>query len=263
MQSSCCTPFYKMIVFHTDLDNTMIYSYKHDIGDDKRGVELYQGRTISFVTEYTYELLNKVKEKVLIVPTTTRTLEQYVRIDLGVGGFEYALACNGGVLLVNGQEDEEWYQESLALVQKSREAVLEGIKLLEKDENVNFEIRYIKDLFVFTKSKEPQVTVQYLKDRLNTSVVDVFYNGVKVYIVPVDLNKGEAVRRFRKRVSSKLVIGAGDSDFDIPMLEEVDEAIAPEGLPVERKGGLTVYPETELFSEKVLETVLAICKQKS
>ena len=46
-----------MIAFHTDLDNTLIYSYKHDIGPQKRNVELYQGREISYITEETYHLL--------------------------------------------------------------------------------------------------------------------------------------------------------------------------------------------------------------
>ena len=100
-----------MIAFHTDLDNTLIYSYKHDIGPQKRNVELYQGREISCITEETYHLLQLVKNEMLIVPTTTRTLEQYQRIDLGIGPFPYALVCNGGVLLVNGVPDEAWYQD--------------------------------------------------------------------------------------------------------------------------------------------------------
>ena len=90
----------------------MIFSYRHEIGKDKRCVEIYQGREISFVTEKTYGLLKKLKEKALFVPVTTRTVEQYRRIDLGVGTLPYALVCNGGVLLANGQEDESWYLES-------------------------------------------------------------------------------------------------------------------------------------------------------
>ena len=39
-----------MAIFFTDLDNTLIYSYRRDIGRDKVCVELYQGREISFVT---------------------------------------------------------------------------------------------------------------------------------------------------------------------------------------------------------------------
>ena len=55
-----------MVVFCTDLDNTIIYSYKHDIGDRKRNVELYQGREISFITDKTYDLLRVIKNNIII-----------------------------------------------------------------------------------------------------------------------------------------------------------------------------------------------------
>ena len=63
-----------MKVFNVDLDNTLIYSYKHDIGPDKMDVELYNGINISFITRKTYDMLLKLKDKILIVPTTTRTI---------------------------------------------------------------------------------------------------------------------------------------------------------------------------------------------
>lgn len=37
----------------------------------------------------------------MILPTTTRSIEQYKRINLGVGMDRYALVCNGGILLDN------------------------------------------------------------------------------------------------------------------------------------------------------------------
>ena len=70
------------MIFFTDLDNTIIYSYKHDIGRDKINVEIYQGREISFITQSTHEYLKNLKENILVVPTSTRTVEQYERIDL-------------------------------------------------------------------------------------------------------------------------------------------------------------------------------------
>ena len=86
-----------MQIVHTDLDNTLIYSYKHEIGGPKTCVEIYQGREISFMTETSHRLLGQLCSKpgVLVVPTTTRTLEQYQRINLGIGVPEYALVCNG------------------------------------------------------------------------------------------------------------------------------------------------------------------------
>ena len=76
-----------MKLFHTDLDNTIIYSYKHSIGSEKRCVEIYREREVSFITDRTYALLKEIKKIVTVVPTTTRTVEQYRRIDLGTGPF--------------------------------------------------------------------------------------------------------------------------------------------------------------------------------
>ncbi len=72
-------------IFFTDLDNTIIFSYKHNIGIDKVNIEMYQGREISYMTQKTYRLLKQVAKKMLLVPVTTRSVEQYNRIDLGLG----------------------------------------------------------------------------------------------------------------------------------------------------------------------------------
>ena len=89
-----------MKIFMSDLDNTLIYSYKHEIGEEKTCVEIYQDREVSYMTNRSCELLKAVTEEILFVPTTTRTIEQYERIHLDVGIPKYALVCNGGVLLV-------------------------------------------------------------------------------------------------------------------------------------------------------------------
>ena len=63
-----------MYIFNADLDNTLIFSYKHNIGIEKLNVELYQGREISFMTELSFKLLKEVNKKAVFVPTTTRTI---------------------------------------------------------------------------------------------------------------------------------------------------------------------------------------------
>lgn len=257
----------KMIVFHTDLDNTLIYSYKHDIGNQKRCVEIYHGREISFVTQKTYFLLQKImrQEKchqILVVPTTTRTIEQYQRIQLGIGAFSYALVCNGGVLLVDGKEDETWYQDSLKRIQNSTEELQKALDLLRNDMRRTFELRFIKELFVFTKCEEPEAVVKDLKELLNTEVVDIFYNGIKVYVVPKALNKGTAVKRFRDYIHAELVIAAGDSAFDISMLEAADWGIAaPELAQRYSFSQKVIFPSADkIFAEAVLETVFSLVK---
>lgn len=247
-----------MILFNTDLDNTMIFSYKHDIGSDKLCAEIYQEREVSFVTRRTAELLQKVNAAVTLVPTTTRTLEQYGRIDLKIGTPKYALACNGGILLVDGKEDEEWYRGSLALAEDCQGELAKAEELLEHDENRTLDVRNISRLFVFTKSSQPQLTVRKLEETLDTDKMDVFYNGVKVYAVPKKLGKGAAVKRLREKLGAELVIAAGDSEFDVPLLNAADVAIAPRDFPLfEELAVKPLVPEDDgVFSEFVLEKVL-------
>lgn len=247
-----------MVVFHSDLDNTLIYSYKHDIGSDKKCAEVYQNREVSFMTKKSFDLLKAVKEKVVFVPTTTRTQEQYERIDLGIGIPRLALVCNGGVLLADGREDTKWYEESLNLIMDCGSELEKSELYLETDKYRSFEVRNIRGLFVFTKSDEPERTMAGLKDILNLSLVDVFRNGAKVYVVPKKMSKGMAVQRLRKRLEAELVIAAGDSEFDISMLHMADIGIVPPKLKISSGKGKKIVRADEkgLYSDWVLEYVL-------
>lgn len=249
-----------MDILITDLDNTLIYSYKHDIGKEKRAVELYQGREISFMTEKTYQLLKKVRERMLVIPVTTRTVEQYERIHFGVGPFPYALACNGGVLLVNGAQDAQWRKESLRRVEESHGELELAMRLLAGDARRTFELRLIERLFVFTKCKEPEMVVRDLRERLNVNLADVFHNGEKIYVLPKKLTKGDAVRRLLGRIKAERIFAAGDSEFDISMLKEAERRFVPHGFYERHQISLEVEEagKGELLSEAMLR---ACCVQ--
>lgn len=218
-----------MRVIHLDLDNTLIYSCRHDIGNKKMNVEMYQGREIAYMTEKTHELLLKIKEKALVVPTTTRTKEQYDRINLHAGDFEYALVCNGGVLLIHGESDRAWYECSRELTSDCTGELQRAIRYLEKESLRKFEIRFIEELFVFTRCDDPVTVVARLKQQLDQERIGVFHKREKIYVVPKKLDKGTAIRRFREYIGADEVIAAGDSKFDVPMVEAADTGIVPAG----------------------------------
>lgn len=250
------------MVFYSDLDNTLIYSYKHDIGKEKRCVETYEGREISFMTEDSFRLLQEVNKKVLFVPVTTRTVQQYQRIRLGIGVPEYALVCNGGILLENGERDPGWHEASRALVADCQQELHRAEKKLEGDVDVNFEVRNIEDLFLFTKSAHPERTVRNLQNTLDHWLVDVFSNGVKIYVLPKKLTKGAAVRRFQEKLqqgtgSAIGSIAAGDSAFDIPMLLEADVALMPKEMQARGicKEAILYSDGKRIFSDFLLEYV--------
>ncbi|MCI8265997.1 MAG: HAD hydrolase family protein [Lachnospiraceae bacterium] len=251
-----------MVLFHTDLDNTMIYSYKHEIGADKRCAEVYHGREISYITKETYRLLQQIKakeEQLVMVPTTTRTTEQYQRIHLGIGDLPYALVCNGGVLLAGGREDENWYRGSLERIRDSRETLHQALELLDKESRRSFELRFIRELFVFTKCQEPEAVVCDLKRKLDLNVVEVFRNGEKVYVLPKALSKGSALQRFKEYFGAAYTIAAGDSEFDCSMLEAADLGIVAPALAQNYsfQGNVVCPSGKKIFAEAVLALVLA------
>lgn len=247
-----------MKILCTDLDNTIIYSYKHDIGNEKMNVELYKEREISFISNHTFELLKKVKEEFLVIPTSTRTIEQYERINLKIGTFKYALVCNGSVLLVDGKKDKDWYEESLRLAKPSNLEVKKALEYLENDKRRTFELRYIEDLFVFTKCYKSETVVNELREYLDKNLVNVFNNKEKVYVLPTSLSKGKAIERLRKYLKAEFIIAAGDSEFDISMVEAADVGLVPYGFKSEFniKSDICEMGKEGLFSEQLLRKCL-------
>lgn len=253
-----------MEVFFTDLDRTLIFSYRSDPGIQAAGLartaEIYQGREISFMTQRTHTLLQEINRRLLVVPVTTRTREQYQRIDLGIGALSYALTCNGGVLLNNGIPDEAWYEESCRLAQDSCMELEKSIRCLEKEESRTMEVRFIEQLFVFTKCGSAESVTAKLRQKLDGKLVDVFHNGEKIYVIPAKLNKGTAAARFLKYTGNRVSYAAGDSMFDVPMLEQADAAAVPADFQqMHRLRGahhVCKMAGKRPFSEEMLEFVL-------
>lgn len=246
-----------MILFASDLDNTLVYSYKREIGKRKVCVELYEGREVSFMTEKSYQLLNEIKKELCFVPITTRSAKQYQRISFEKGWFpNYALVCNGGVLLVEDKIDKDWYEDSLQMIQCCKEELEKGKELLQKDKFRKFEIKKINDLFLFTKSSQPNDTMLSLKEGLKEEQVDVLNNGEKIYIIPKSLNKGTALERIRKKIKANFTIAAGDSEFDISMLNKADISFVPEKWKEKVQGKqIKAVQKNIIFSDYILEYI--------
>lgn len=252
-----------MELFCSDLDNTLIYSYKRHIGNHKVLVEAIEGKELSFMSQKSHELLEKVKKKIEFIPVTTRSLEQYCRIQFDSKQKpKYALVANGGILLVDDKINKEWLQNSKRMIEPCEKTLKKGISLLEKDQYVNFQIRKVDELFVFTKSSEPEKTIEYLKQKLNLDLVSLHRNGAKVYIFPKVLNKGLALARIKAFLGSNFVVAAGDSDFDVPMLKEADLGLYPRELEGYRLPETCIPIKSHLFSEGLLQFLCDLNRKK-
>ena len=253
-----------MVVYHTDIDNTLIYSYKHDIGTDVVAAEVREGRGVGFMTGRTHKLLVALAGEALVVPVTTRSLEQYRRICLPSVPVRYALVDNGGILLKDGECVADWREETAALTAPGRPALVEAFDFLTKDERRLAELRFVDDLFLFTKCRNGEDVAADLEHLLDMTQTDIITNGNKIYVLPKELNKGTALKRFQAFLPREITLCAGDSACDIPMLLEADQAFAPHGfcqshhLPSHIKEA----PPNILFSEYALTASLNLIQER-
>lgn len=245
-----------MISFITDLDNTIIYSYKKEIKSNKVIIENKDGKILSYMTTYSYDKLKQINGKVGFIPLTTRSLEQYNRI-LFIDNLqpEYALVANGAILLKNGNIVSEWYEDTLTEILESKDELEKAIKILEQDDLVYYDIKKIDGVFIFTKSRDVKISKEILERSLNKTLIDIHTNGEKLYILPKNLNKGRAVERLKKYLNLKLCICSGDSEMDIPMLEKADIKIIPSNLEkyiLSNKDVYIVNISSTIFSDEIL-----------
>ena len=212
-----------MSIFFTDLDNTMIYSHHREIGKPKIVVEYLDGREQSFMTEFAYDFLLSA-DWLDVVPVTTRTKQQYDRIECSEKlRFKYAIVCNGGKLLVDGQEDLEWSDKTDVLVRDNYESLEQATELLSKlchSETMHRPEKYMS----YVKCFDPESVYKEISKSLDPNKVNVQKDGRKVYLFANGISKGEAIKRFIRRRKAETILSAGDNLMDVSMLNNADFA---------------------------------------
>lgn len=255
-----------MTTLYCDLDSTLIYSHRKTINVKKRVVERLNGRDQSFMTEQTYLFLKSLSNT-QIVPVTTRSLDQFLRLKdtMTAINCKNAIIYNGAVLLRNWSIDTAWLIRSRELAAEAKNDMQIALSFFDHSckalKKCSFE-----HLFCYASVENPMSIAQELRMRVNESVVDVFHDSRKVYCSPKAINKGAAVIRFSKMIGRGLTIGIGDSTNDLPMLNHVNIPIAPEQLLLQIKNRCAVgISENEILSDAacdIIDSVLA-CTQNA
>lgn len=237
-----------------DLDNTLLYSYKHAREGDLC-VEWLKGKEQGYMTKAAFEKLKALQSGGGVIPVTSRSIEQYGRIQLPVLP-KYAIVANGGWLLVDGKPDEAWRKVSEAYIfpylvefVRLEEALVESEQFIR--------VRMVDETFLFAYCKDG-VEAQEVAGRYAAETpLKVEASGKKVYFFPPMINKGQACMRLRELLGVKNAIAAGDSSIDAPMLSAAEEAVVPKGYPKALiASGVRVHECTDgNFSEFVLKTV--------
>ena len=210
-----------MSVFFTDLDNTMIYSHHVEIGKPKIVVEHLDGKEQSLMTEFAYDFLSSA-DWLDVVPVTTRTKQQYDRIECTERlHFKYAIVCNGGKLLVDGKEDLEWSDKTDVLVRDNYESLEQATELLSeicRGEIIHRPERYMS----YIKYSDPEGAYKEIRKLLDPNRVNVQRDGQKVYLFVNGISKGDAIERFIRKRKVGTILSAGDNLMDVSMLNNAD-----------------------------------------
>lgn len=249
----------KKIWFASDLDNTLIHSYKHRQKEDQC-VEWLNGAEQSFMTKTSIQLLKDMRPSITLLAVTTRSLEQYRRIQWPEGCKpDLAITTNGAFLIDgNGEEDSSWAEETRVFCRHDRAEVEKKYQEFQESTDV-FRSKIVDDAYLFLCSIEEIPVEPYIKTFQKDTLLSVEGNGMKIYFFPPRLNKGDALKRIRERFSPMYVAAAGDSLIDLPMLRLADLSFIPQDyiLPAGHSTGnfLRQPPHEAVFSDWLLHSL--------
>ncbi|WP_339317860.1 HAD family hydrolase [Paenibacillus sp. FSL R10-2734] len=226
------------MIYASDLDRTLIYSLGAiGVPENTPGLipaEIIEGKTRSYISEQALHQLLDLTTRVIFIPVTTRTIQQYKRINLFQETVipDYAVTSNGGNILIGGVVDREWRESIGRLVARhsaAAEEVRTYIKAVVREDWIISE-HYCDDLFysfMVYRDQLPLDEITNLSDRLYNLGWRVSLQGRKLYAVPAAVNKSDAILHLRRTVRSEPMVASGDSLLDKSLLESADYAIAP------------------------------------
>ena len=218
----------------SDLDQTLIFSRRSfhlpaGVAEPPvMTVEHYQGEPASFLTRRAFAGLAEVRRLAELVPVTTRTLEQFRRVDPG-GSPRFAVAANGGHLLVDGAPDADWAGAVAARLRDC--APFEEILRLAEGFAGDWTrlVRVADGLFVYLVAYDRDGIPDLAEVAAKAETVGwtVSLQGRKLYVVPAPLTKQAALAEVARRAGTERTVAAGDSLLDAPMLLAADVALRP------------------------------------
>lgn len=219
----------------TDLDRTVIYSaaalsLPGGAAPRLRCVEHYRGAPLSFLTERAARTLVALHGCAELVPATTRTPEQLARVRLPGPPARFAIASNGGHLLVDGVPDPAWSARMRTRLRGCAPLATVAARLREQSGPFVHSLREAADLFAYAVVDRAALPAGWVADLATWCASrgwGVSVQGRKVYAVPHGLTKSAAAAEVRRRCDAGLLLAAGDSLLDADLLDAADAAIRP------------------------------------
>lgn len=246
------------MIFFTDIDNTLIFSEKRK-PKDSICVEYKDNQPLTFMSKKAIELYKELCRKITVVPVTTRSTEQFMRIK-NIKDTKYAITANGARLLVNGKEDKEWADYFISYA-NSFKSVFDKCNNVLKDNFPKCCVRMADSIFMYSRLDEnTHKAFIILSELCKNDDVNINESHGKIYIIPKKIGKDNAIKYFCKKYNIKnKTISAGDSLMDMNMLLLTDIAIAMCGELEERLKGYKniIFTNSPNDTEFVLNTIIS------
>lgn len=222
------------MIFASDLDRTLIYSERFLEGTSCQVSLVEGGKYRSYMTGPAVELLRQIAWQMTFVPCTTRTIEQYRRIQLFQREIipRYAVVSNGANLIIGGVLDLS-YQAKLNQI-LATDCMAPGDMLMEFSKIASTEwagpMRQADGVFyycIIDRPKAPLEVIQAFTRWAESKRWVVSVQARKLYLVPRMVNKWAALERVMELTGDERVIAAGDSLLDLPLVQGAEYAISP------------------------------------
>lgn len=203
------------------------------------------GAPIAFTTPRQRAFLGLMQESMTVIPATARNLHEFKLVDIAFSS--YAILDYGGVILQpGGNPDPRWHDEMQAAMALARPGLREAVQIMDTyaaDCGFAARAHLIEDFDTafYIVMRDPdqrsarlaQIEREALLPWINGAGKDfwVHRNGNNLAVLPVALNKANAVRYLRERLQQEhgdiLTFGLGDSSSDAAFMVDCDYAIIP------------------------------------
>lgn len=219
------------IIYASDLDRTLIFSKRfideHPTDASYKPVEYKGVQIISYMADSVKDGLNHLRnnDKVTFIPVTTRSLEEYSRVNLGFTP-EYAIVANGGMILHNGKPLEDW--ENYIKNKINPMEIIDITNDIQELDSVNYQVKFIDNRYLFFKTDDKELFDKEIESLIVRYPEFTFTRQVKkCYAIPNHFSKQIALRWVWHKLNKPFIIASGDSELDLPMLTLANKAIIP------------------------------------
>lgn len=221
------------MIFACDLDRTLIYSEKFCQGYTGQVQVVEFGKYNSYMTARALVLLRQIAGKMTFVPCTTRSVEQYRRIQLArydvVNSF--AVVSNGANILIDGIPNVAYREHIQQLILNNclagQDLLNEFHKLAGAWAKPMQEADGVFHYCIIDRAKAPLNELASFSDWARKQRWEVSMQGRKLYLIPQFVNKWSALRKIAALVEDHRIIAAGDSLLDLPLILGAEYAVSP------------------------------------